>query len=171
MKPYRWPCLLALLHLLALWLTQTQHVPARAGHSAILPAGMSHELPSQRGGKKDQSLLAAEAKHYRLLTVPLPKDVVLEVGGLAFRPDGKLLACTRRGEVWLIENPDSQDPQKCKFKLFATGLHEALGLYVEGKDVYCVQRPELTKLVDTDGDDVADEYITVCDKWGISGDY
>jgi hypothetical protein len=48
---------------------------------------------------------------------------------------------------------------------------EALGLVVDGKDVYIAQRPELTKLVDTDGDDVADEYTTVCDKWGVSGDY
>src|SRR5207253_8635785 len=45
-------------------------------------------------------------------------------------------------------------------------------LVVDGPhSVYVVQRPELTKLVDTDGDDVADQYQTVCDKWGISGDY
>jgi hypothetical protein len=113
----------------------------------------------------------AEAAHYRIVTLPVPKDCVLEVGGLALRPDGKLLACTRRGEVWLISNPNSDDPDKIKFKLFATGLHEALGLHVDGKDVYVTQRPELTKLVDRDGDDVADEYITVCDKWGVSGDY
>src|SRR5207237_10262553 len=66
-------------------------------------------------------------------------------------------------------HPD--DPEKVQYKLFATGLHEALGLSVVGKDVYVVQRPELTKLVDTDGDDVADDYTTVCDKWGVSGDY
>ena len=34
-----------------------------------------------------------------------------------------------------------------------------------------MQRPELTKLVDTKGDDVVDEYDTICDKWGVSGDY
>jgi hypothetical protein len=50
-------------------------------------------------------------------------------------------------------------------------LHEALGLHVEGKDVWVVQRPELTKLIDNDGDDIVDEYQTVCDKWGVSGDY
>ena len=105
------------------------------------------------------------------MTVPVPKDVVLEVGGLAMRPDGKLLACTRRGEVWLISNPNADDPTDVKFKLFATGLHEALGLNVDGKDVYVVQRPELTKLVAKNGDDVATEYVTVCDKWGVSGDY
>jgi hypothetical protein len=113
----------------------------------------------------------AESKHYKIVTLPVPKDVVLEVGGLAMRPDGKLLACTRRGEVWLISNPNADDPTQVKFKLFATGLHEALGLRLVGKDLYVAQRPELTKLVDTNGDDVADLYETVCDRWGVSGDY
>jgi hypothetical protein len=114
----------------------------------------------------------SEAVHYQLTTVPVPKDIVLEVGGLGFRPDGKLLACTRRGEVWLISNPESEDPAKVQYKLFATGLHEALGLVVENNNtVYVCQRPELTKLVDKDGDGIADDYITVCDKWGVSGDY
>jgi hypothetical protein len=114
----------------------------------------------------------AEAVHYRLATVPVPKDIVLEVGGLGFRPDGKLLACTRRGEVWLITHPESENPAKVHFKLFATGLHEALGLVVENNNtIYVCQRPELTKLVNRDGDGVADGYITVCDKWGVSGDY
>jgi hypothetical protein len=112
-----------------------------------------------------------EAAHYRIVTLPVPKDVVLEVGGLALRPDGKLLACTRRGEVWLVSNPNADNPSDVKFKLFARGLHEALGLHVDGKDVYVVQRPELTRLVDRDGDDVVDEYVTVCDRWGVSGDY
>jgi glucose/arabinose dehydrogenase len=113
----------------------------------------------------------AEAAHYRIVTLPIPKDIVLEVGGLAARADGKLLACTRRGEVWLISNPNTDNPADVKYKLFATGLHEALGMVLDGKDVYVCQRPELTKLIDRDGDDVADEYVTVCDKWGVSGDY
>src|SRR5206468_1156862 len=92
--------------------------------------------------------------------------------GLAFRPDGKLLACTRRGEVWLIHNPLADNPADVKMTKFATGLHEALGLYVDTNNVvYVVQRPELTKLTDTDGDDVADEYETVNASWGVSGDY
>jgi hypothetical protein len=124
-------------------------------------------VPPPRPG----SAATAETAHYRLVTLPVPPGVVLEVGGLAFRPDGKLLACTRRGEVWLIDHPDAEDPARVTYKRFAAGLHEALGLCVAGKDVYVVQRPELTKLVDRDGDDVADEYVTVCDKWGVSGDY
>jgi hypothetical protein len=114
----------------------------------------------------------AEAAHYRLVTLPVPPDVVLEVGGLGFRPDGKLLACTRRGEVWLISNPGADDLRRVEFKLFGTGLHEPLGLVAEGNNVvYVAQRPELTKLVDIDDDGVADNYLTVCDQWGVSGDY
>ncbi len=119
--------------------------------------------PNQKSG--------AEAEHYRIVTLPLPKDCVLEVGGLTFRPDGKLLACTRRGEVWLISNPTAENLDQVKFKLFATGLHEALGMHLDGKDLYVVQRPELTKLVDHTGKDEADDYSTVCDRWGVSGDY
>jgi hypothetical protein len=137
----------------------------------LVPAVETAPRDLVRRGAKGNTLLAAEARHYRLVTVPVPKDLVLEVGGLAFRPDGKLLACTRRGEVWLISNPDAEDPQKVKYHLFASGLHEALGVLVHGKDVFCVQRPELTKLVDRDGDGVVDDYLTLCDKWGVSGDY
>src|SRR5262245_23256551 len=111
-----------------------------------------------------------EADYYRITTLPVPEGIALEVGGLAMRPDGKLLCCTRRGDVWLISNPDADKPEQVKYKLFATGLHEPLGLLVDGKDVFVVQRPELTQLVDTNGDDVADEYVTVCDRWGVSGD-
>ncbi|HEV3258773.1 MAG TPA: hypothetical protein VG013_18020 [Gemmataceae bacterium] len=115
---------------------------------------------------------AGEAAHYRLVTLPIPAHVVLEVGGLGFRPDGKLLACTRRGDVWLISHPDAEDLGRVKYQRFATGLHEPLGLLVENNNVvYVTQRPELTKLVDKDGDGVADEYLTVCDQWGVSGDY
>jgi hypothetical protein len=140
-----------------------------ASLEARLANRLDRDFPG--GHSPRNSPLAAEARHYRLVTLPIPEKIILEVGGLAFRPDGKLLACTRRGEVWLISNPNAEDPDEIKYKLFATGLHEALGLHVDGKDVYVVQRPELTRLVDQDGDDVADEYHTVCDKWGVSGDY
>jgi glucose/arabinose dehydrogenase len=140
-----------------------------AALEAKLESRLDRDFPAGRSG--GNSAVAAEARHYRIVTLPIPNKIVLEVGGLAFRPDGKLLACTRRGEVWLISKPDADDPEEVRYKLFATGLHEALGLHVEGKDVYVVQRPELTRLVDTDGDDVADEYLTVCDKFGVSGDY
>jgi hypothetical protein len=131
---------------------------------AILFVSACHAAPPPQ--------LAGEARHYRLTTVPIPPEVVLEVGGLGFRPDGKLLACTRRGEVWLISHPEATDLAHMKFQRFASGLHEPLGLVVDGPhSIIVAQRPELTRIVDHDGDGIADEYVTLCDRWGASGDY
>jgi hypothetical protein len=132
---------------------------------------LERDYPPAAEAKATAAAAGGEAKFYQVVTVPTPVDCVLEVGGLAFRPDGKLLACTRRGEVWLISNPTAA-PAEIKLTRFASGLHEALGLVAESNGtVYVVQRPELTRLTDTDGDGVADEFATVCDKWGVSGDY
>jgi hypothetical protein len=142
---------------------------------SIVPEGVRKQLEREFPASVTAtapSFNTAEATYYKLSTIPLPPDCILEVGGLAFRPDGKLLACTRRGEVWLIDNPTSDSLSEVKLTKFASGLHEALGLYVQDNNtVFAVQRPELTKLVAKSADGAASEYITVCDKWGVSGDY
>lgn len=113
-----------------------------------------------------------EAAHYRLERIPLPDDEMIEVGGLAFRPDGKLYVATRRGDVWLVDNPLAADPAQVRWQRFATGMHEVLGLAVAGPhEVYLAQRPELTLLRDLDADGSADEFVTVCDRFGVTGDY
>ena len=128
------------------------------------PAGNAPAGNAPAGGNEND--------FYKIVTLPLPADCVLEVGGLGFRPDGSLMACTRRGEIWTFQNPTADNPADVKASRWASGLHEALGLYVDSQNtVYVVQRPELTKLTDRDGDGVADEFTTVCDKWGVSGDY
>ncbi|QDU20826.1 DUF7133 domain-containing protein [Urbifossiella limnaea] len=133
---------------------------------------VTRDFPASGEVQAAQAAAGAEATHYAVSTLPLPDDCVLEVGGLAFRPDGKLLACTRRGEVWLVHNPLEADPRNVKVTRFATGLHEALGMWVQDdKTVFVVHRPEVCKLTDSDGDGVADAVETVCDKWGVSGDY
>src|SRR5438067_10698109 len=78
--------------------------------------------------RKASRAAPSEADYYRIVTLPVPPGVVLEVGGLAMRPDGKLLCCTRRGDVWLISKPDAEKPADVTYKLFATGLHEPLGM-------------------------------------------
>lgn len=113
----------------------------------------------------------AEEDYYRIVTLPIPEDIKLEVGGLAPLPDGRLAACTRRGEVWIIGNPYMQGSRVPTFKKFASGLHEPLGLMWHPKGYFlCTQRGEVTKLVDNDGDDVADEYRSFY-KWPLSGNY
>src|SRR3954467_5274929 len=102
---------------------------------------------------------------YTLKTIEIPANITLGVGGLAFAPNGDLLICTREGEVWRHRAGN--------WSRFAQGLHEPLGLYVDQKtsEVWVMQRPELTKLIDEDGDGVADLYQTVNADWGLTDNY
>jgi azurin/glucose/arabinose dehydrogenase len=113
---------------------------------------------------------AAENEYYRLVTVPIPEGVVLEVGGLTTLPDGRLGVATRRGEVWLVENPTMEGTGRPQFTRYAQGLHEALGLAWRDGALYTAQRGELTRLRDTDGDGRADRYEAVA-TWPLSGNY
>ena len=114
---------------------------------------------------------AAEEDYYRIVTLPIPENIKMEVGGLAPLPDGRLAACTRRGEVWMIGNPYMQGSRVPTFKRFASGLHEPLGLMWSPKGYFlCTQRGEVTKLIDTNGDEQADEYQSFY-KWPLSGNY
>jgi azurin/glucose/arabinose dehydrogenase len=111
-----------------------------------------------------------ENDFYRLVTVPIPEGVVLEVGGLATLPDGRLAVATRRGEVWTVENPGATGAVRPHFARFAHGLHEPLGLLFRDGALYTAQRGEMTRLSDTDGDGRADRYETVY-RWPLSGNY
>lgn len=109
----------------------------------------------------------AESKFYQIKKVNIPEEVVLEVGGLAFNDKGQLAASTRRGEVWLITNPESAKPV---FKRFAHGLHEILGLAFKDGAYYFTQRGELDKVRDLDGDQKADSYETIY-SWPLAANY
>ncbi|MES2458924.1 MAG: plastocyanin/azurin family copper-binding protein [Bacteroidota bacterium] len=111
-----------------------------------------------------------EGQIFPIRTVPIPKEIALEVGGMAFIPNDELAVATRRGEVWIITNPYMKNGQQPKYRLFAHGMHEILGLsYIKG-DLYLTQRAELTRLRDLDGDGEADEYKTMY-SWPLSGNY
>ncbi|MFY0625959.1 MAG: hypothetical protein JXR07_06685 [Reichenbachiella sp.] len=111
-----------------------------------------------------------ESEYYRITTVPVPEGILIEAGGVSVLQDGKVAIATRRGDVWIINNPTLKGGTKPSFQLFASGLHEPLGLaYLEGS-LYTAQRGELTKLTDTDGDNIADEYKTIY-SWPLSSHY
>ena len=103
---------------------------------------------------------------YTVETIQMPDGLASETGGLGFLPDGRLVACFIRGEVMIYS------PETMQWRLFAEGLHEPLGIMVINNSEFLVmQRPELTRIRDTDGDGQADLYETVTDDFGISGNY
>ncbi|HZF63662.1 MAG TPA: hypothetical protein VEZ55_04225, partial [Chitinophagaceae bacterium] len=110
---------------------------------------------------------AKEEDFFKIMRVSTPEGIVLEVGGLAVLPNGDLGISTRRGDIFIVENPTSSRPY---FRKFASGLHEALGLAYKDGALYSAQRGELTKLMDTNMDGKADVIETVY-AWPLSGNY
>src|SRR5690606_31425531 len=78
---------------------------------------------------------------------------------------------TRRGDIYLLENPITDDPENAEFSLYASGLHEVLGLAWKDGWLYATQRGEVTRMKDEDNDGRADLFETVSDGWEINGDY
>ncbi len=127
----------------------------------------------------DTAVTRAESEHWVVERYVTPEGELLEVGGLDWMPDGRLVVSTRRGQVWMVEDALADDVRDARFSLYAEGLHEGLGLNVlEVPDgdgtrhaLYVLQRGELTELRDEDGDGRAETWLRVADDWGLSGNY
>lgn len=114
-----------------------------------------------------QAATASRAKSWK----PAPDGLVLEVSGMAALPDGRLAVAIRKGEIWILDGVYDNPPENVTFHQFATALHEPLGLIWHNDAFYTVQRSELTRIADRDGNGVADEYETVGTGWGLTGHY
>jgi len=89
-----------------------------------------------------------------------------EATGIAVAKDGTIVLATRASGVWRIRDG--------KWSLFAEGIFESLGVFIEddkGDRIVITQKPELTRITDTDGDGRADTFETVCDDFGFHGNY
>ncbi|MFT4761346.1 MAG: cytochrome c [Paraglaciecola sp.] len=107
------------------------------------------------------------------LTQARPETFLPKVAGMDFMPDGRLAVSTwdASGAVYLIDNPDSGDESKMTVTKVAEGLAEPLGLKVVDGDIYVLQKQELTKLIDHNGDDIIDEYQTLNNSWTTTGNF
>jgi len=114
---------------------------------------------------------ATEDDYYKLLTFTPPPGEVLEGGAIEMLTDGRIAVGTRRGEIWLIDNAYADDPAQARFTRFAHGLHEILGLAWKDDWLYVTQRPDISRLKDTNGDGKADLFEVVSAGWEVSGDY
>ena len=127
-----------------------------------------------------------ESDYYRIVTIstsqassdsrsknwkPAPDSLALEVSGMAFLEDSRLAVSIRKGEIWFLSNVFDDPPNGVEYHRFASGLHEPLGLLRHNGSLLTVQRAEMTRLLDLDGDDTCDEYQTVATGWGVTGNY
>ncbi|HTE29044.1 MAG TPA: hypothetical protein VK666_01630, partial [Chryseolinea sp.] len=138
----------------------------------LLAAYVSAQVVTPKNDPTPRRVAAPDTEDdfYRMFTLPVPENIILEVGGMTTMSDGNLMVCTRRGEVWIISNPYVTGFERPVFKRFAYGLHEPLGLDIKGDDVYVTQRSEITRLRDNDKDGQADSYDKIY-AWPLSGNY
>ncbi len=132
------------------------------------------------------SIAADESDYYRIVTIatskadtesrskfwkPSQDDLVLEVSGIAPLDDRRVAVAIRKGEIWILDGVYEEPPSNVTYHRFAGALHEPLGLAYRDGAFYTAQRSELTRIRDTDGDQVADEYLAVAKGWGTTGNY
>lgn len=102
-----------------------------------------------------------------------PADFMPKVGGMDFLSDGRLVVSTwdAEGAVYVVDGVQTGDPGKMSYKKIAAGLAEPLGLKVVDDTIYVLQKQELTRLIDHDGDELIDEYYTVSNDWKVSANF
>jgi len=96
----------------------------------------------------------------------LGREQLFEPTGIAVAKDGTIVMATRAAGVWKLRDK--------KWTLFAEGTYEALGVVIEddkGDVIVVAQKPELTRMTDSDGDGRADLFDTVCDDYGFHANY
>ncbi|EDY82099.1 hypothetical protein VDG1235_1719 [Verrucomicrobiia bacterium DG1235] len=94
------------------------------------------------------------------------RDLLFEATAIDVAPDGTIVVGTRTAGIWRLK--DGQ------WRLFAEGLFDCLGLVVEdqsGLTIVAGQKPELTRISDTDGDGIADTYTTLSDQFSYHSNY
>lgn len=96
-----------------------------------------------------------------------PWKAPLFFGGHDFLADGSALLCTMQGDVWRVEGLDDK-LERVRWRRFASGLHQALGLVVAGDKIYVLGRDQITRLHDKNGDGEADYYECISNAYHAS---
>ena len=140
------------------------------GAALAVSALAQNPSAEERFPKPSEHLVALENTFWERTPIPIPDGIILESSGILALPNKQLLVTTRRGEIWHIDGAYDPIPNP-KFTLFASGLHEPLGIIAAPSGGYYVaQRPEVTHIEDTDDDGRADSFKTLA-RIPISGSY
>ncbi len=131
-------------------------------------------FPSEKPKEDVNEISYANSIHpsYNLTSLLL-NEQKLAVGGMDFMSDGSLIVSTwdSLGQVFRIKNVLQNSKNKPEIKRIALGLAEPLGVKVVNDKIYVLQKQELTELIDSDGDEIIDEYKTICNAWGATGNF
>lgn len=105
-------------------------------------------------------------------TFELPQDnpygSIFYVTGVGFLPNGTTAICTIYGDVWLVSR-HPKDVNKLRWKRFASGLYQPMGLVIKDGNIFVLERGQITRLWDNNGDGEADLYKNFYNGWETPG--
>jgi hypothetical protein len=111
--------------------------------------------PSVTSGKLGQSGNSYEVD---LITAPeeTPSQSWMRFAGVDFFSNGtKAAVCTWNGDVWTVSGLNDR-LDRLEWRRMASGLFQPLGLRIVGDRVHVLGRDQITRLVDADGDGIAE---------------
>ncbi|QEG43033.1 DUF6797 domain-containing protein [Roseimaritima ulvae] len=105
--------------------------------------------------------LGLERGAYALDTITIPSQTPwntwFRTAALDFFSDGRMAVSTYGGDVWIISGID-QELRSLRWKRFAGGLYEPLGLKIVDDVIYLTCKDRVTRLHDRNADGEADFY-------------
>ena len=105
---------------------------------------------------------------YRMESIPAPFQGIRPAGN-AFGPDRMMyVIAMSEGQIWRSPLPPLDHPQQVQWTRYAAGLAHPIGLkFIDGR-LFVAQKPEITELIDHEGQGVVDEYRTIASGWNLS---
>lgn len=144
----------------------SMRVAVRIGTGPV-PRSTSLEFPVHGGPPRwlpeleTAGILGKEAGPFAIDTLPLPYanpwNALFFTSGHDFLSASEAAISTIHGDVWLVTGIDDK-LSKLRWKRFATGLYQPLGLKVVDGKIHVIERDQITILHDLNGDREADFY-------------
>lgn len=142
-----------------------QHSAMNTSKSLLAPASLQEYLvPGPERWNETlttQGKISTEQGAYVVDTIAIPHKnpykALFFISGHDFLENGDLAVSTVHGDVWLVSGIDG-DLKNIKWKRFATGLFQPLGLKVVENQIYVLGRDQITILHDRNSDGEADFY-------------
>jgi len=153
--------------------TQLGDFPAPANLLTTASKLAASDAPRPRAVHPNDPLRSpssASTPSFKAESFSLPKTTNLLITGMDFLPNGDLIVCTWPGEVWVIEGAQGA-PTTAKYRRFARGLCEPMGVAVRDGKIYIGTKQALYRLTDTDGNGEADLFESLNQNWTYTGSY
>lgn len=137
--------------------------------------GIPQNAPRRRwGAEVQQAIIPSPSKAaYVVDDIVLPRDNPwrrnLRLSDIQFLKDGRGVAVTLDGDVWMISGLEKPNGP-VSWKRFASGLHEPMSLAIRNEEIFVFDRNGIWILRDTNGDGEADQHTLFSNAFAQTAD-